>query len=242
MHKTVVLIPTYNEADSILKLIQDLVKIGTDIVVIDDNSPDRTSKLVEDLKLARVRVINNGMKNGIGSAYIAGFKLVLKDDYDFIATMDADGSHLVQDLQKMLEVIRECDVVMGSRWIQGGSVTNWPIHRRLLSQFGTWYARKALKMDFKDLTGGLRVYRSQTLKRLNLNSISSNGYCFQIEMIRAFSELNAVIREMPIHFIERTQGKSKMNRGIVIEAFLRVSTWGIQRLINTNADKLHYVK
>ena len=242
MHKNVVLIPTYNEADSILKLIQDLVKIDTDIVVIDDDSPDKTSKLVEDLKLARIRVINNGEKNGIGSAYIAGFKLVLKDDYDFIATMDADGSHLVQDLQKMLEVIRECDVVMGSRWIQGGSVTNWPIHRRLLSQFGTWYARRALKMDFKDLTGGLRIYKSQTLKRLNLDSISSNGYCFQIEMIRAFSELSAVIREVPIHFIERTQGKSKMNRGIVIEAFLRVSTWGIQRLINTNADKLHYVK
>ena len=242
MHKNVVLIPTYNEADSILKLIQDLVKIDTDIVVIDDDSPDKTAKLVDDLKLARIRVINNGEKNGIGSAYIAGFNLVLKDDYDFIATMDADGSHLVEDLQRMLETSPELDIVMGSRWIQGGSVTNWPIHRRLLSQFGTWYARKALKMDFKDLTGGLRVYRSKTLKKLNLNSISSNGYCFQIEMIRAFSELNAEIKEVPIHFIERAQGKSKMNRGIVIEAFLRVSTWGIERLISTNADKLHYVK
>jgi dolichol-phosphate mannosyltransferase len=242
MHKTVVLIPTFNEADSISKLIQDLIRIDTDIVVIDDDSPDKTAKLVEDLNLSRVRIINNGQKSGIGLAYIAGFKLALNNDYDFIATMDADGSHLVEDLTKMLEVIPECDVVMGSRWIQGGSVTNWPIHRKLLSQFGTWYARKALKMDFKDLTGGLRIYRSQTLKRLNLDSISSNGYCFQIEMIRAFSELNAAVREVPIHFIERTQGKSKMSRGIVLEAFFRVSTWGIQRLISTNADKLHYVK
>jgi dolichol-phosphate mannosyltransferase len=242
MPKTVVLIPTFNEADSISKLIQDLIRIDTDIVVIDDDSPDKTAKLVEDLNLSRVRIINNGQKSGIGLAYIAGFKLALNNDYDFIATMDADGSHLVEDLTKMLEVIPECDVVMGSRWIQGGSVTNWPIHRKLLSQFGTWYARKALKMDFKDLTGGLRIYRSQTLKRLNLDSISSNGYCFQIEMIRAFSELNAAVREVPIHFIERTQGKSKMSRGIVLEAFFRVSTWGLQRLISTNADKLHYVK
>jgi dolichol-phosphate mannosyltransferase len=241
-HKTVVLIPTYNEAESILSLLHELGKVDTDIVLIDDDSPDGTSKMVENLNLNRLRIINNGKKNGIGLAYIAGFKLVLNNDYDFIATMDADGSHLVEDLQRMLEVIPEWDVVMGSRWIQGGSVTNWPIHRRLLSQFGTWYARKALKMDFKDLTGGLRIYSSQTLKKLNLDSISSNGYCFQIEMIRAFFELNAAIKEVPIHFIERKQGKSKMNRSIVLEAFLRVSSWGIQRLTRYNADKLHYVK
>jgi dolichol-phosphate mannosyltransferase len=156
--------------------------------------------------------------------------------------MDADGSHLVQDLEKMLKIGASCDVVMGTRWITGGSVSNWPLHRKLLSQFGTWYARKTLGMTYKDLTGGLRVYKSQTLNRLNLDAISSNGYCFQIEMIRAFSQLKADIKEVPIHFFERVHGNSKMSKGIVIEAIFRVSLWGIHRKIGSNADKLHYVK
>jgi dolichol-phosphate mannosyltransferase len=134
------------------------------------------------------------------------------------------------------------DVVMGTRWMSGGSVLNWPLHRKLLSQFGTWYAKKVLAMPYRDLTGGLRVYNAQVLKKLNMKSIRSNGYCFQIEMIRALTELNAEFKEVPIQFIERELGKSKMSKKIVIEAFVRVTLWGFQRLVGYNADKLHYVK
>ena len=242
MQNSVVLIPTYNEADSIADLIHSLMKIEIDVIVIDDNSPDRTSKVVKDLGLDHVRVIDHGDKNGIGAAYIAGFQVALELGYKLIATMDADGSHLATDLKKMLIEGDSYDVVMGTRWMSAGSVLNWPLHRKLLSQFGTWYAKKVLAMPYRDLTGGLRVYNAQVLKKLNMKSIRSNGYCFQIEMIRALTELNAEFKEVPIQFIEREQGKSKMSKKIVIEAFVRVTFWGFQRLVGYNADKLHYVK
>lgn len=242
MHRSVVLIPTYNESKSVVKLIRELQSLNIDIVVIDDDSPDDTAKLVRNLNYSNVRVINNGEKMGIGVAYIAGFKVAIHDGYELIGTMDADGSHLVEDLQKMLSSGVNSDVVMGTRWILGGSVVNWSLHRRALSRFGTWYAQKVLGLPYKDLTGGLRVYKGRTLGKLNLDSILSNGYCFQIEMIRAFSSIGAIIKEIPITFIEREQGESKMSKGIAFEAFWRVSLWGFQRLTRYNADKLHYVK
>ena len=242
MNKSVVLIPTYNESKSIVSLIKELQSLDIDIIVIDDESPDDTAKLVRNLKYSKVQVIDNGQKKGIGVAYIAGFKVAIDDGYELIATMDADGSHLVDDLRKMLSSASNSDVVMGTRWIMGGSVLNWSLHRRVLSRFGTWYAQKVLGLPYKDLTGGLRVFKGTTLGKLNLNSIRSNGYCFQIEMIRAFSSLEAVINEVPITFIEREQGESKMSRGIAFEAFWRVSLWGLQRCTRYNADKLHYVK
>jgi len=242
MFKSVVLIPTYNEAKSIESLLHDLGNLSLDIIVIDDNSPDRTAFLIKKLNYSNVRLIENGAKGGIGAAYLAGLEFALKDGYDIIATMDADGSHLVNDLKNMLDTASTFDVVMGTRWVKGGSVHNWSLHRRILSQFGTWYARKALSLPFRDLTGGLRVYKGTMLRKLNLNSIRSNGYCFQIEMIRACSSINSVIKEVPITFIEREQGESKMNAKIVIEAFWRVTLWGFMRLIGINADKLHYVK
>jgi dolichol-phosphate mannosyltransferase len=242
MDRSVVLIPTYNESKSVVNLIRELQSLNIDIIVIDDDSPDDTAKLVRNLNYPNVRVIDNGKKLGIGAAYIAGFKFAIRDDYNLIATMDADGSHLVEDLRKMLTLSLNSDVVMGTRWIMGGSVVNWPLHRKFLSKFGTWYAQKALALPYKDLTGGLRVYNGTTLGKLNLDSIRSNGYCFQIEMIRAFSFLGANINEVPITFIEREQGESKMSKGIAFEAFWRVGLWGFQRLLGHNADKLHYVK
>ena len=242
MYRSVVLIPTYNESKSILNLIKELQSLDIDIIVIDDESPDDTAKLVRNLKYSNVEVIDNGQKKGIGVAYVSGFKIAIDSGYELIATMDADGSHLVEDLQKMISSASNSDVVMGTRWIMGGSVLNWSLHRRVLSRFGTWYAQKVLGLPYKDLTGGLRVYKGTTLGKLNLDSIRSNGYCFQIEMIRAFSTLEAVINEVPITFIEREQGESKMSRGIAFEAFWRVSLWGLQRCTRSNADKLHYVK
>jgi dolichol-phosphate mannosyltransferase len=242
MNKLVVLVPTYNESKSVVGLITELQKLSVDVIIIDDDSPDGTARLVRNLKHSNVRVIDNGEKMGIGAAYIVGFKVALHDGYELIATMDADGSHLVQDLEKMMIASSDSDVIMGTRWVPGGSVVNWPLHRRVLSRFGTWYAQKVLTLPFKDLTGGLRIYRGTSLAQLNLEAIRSNGYCFQIEMIRAFASLDAVISEVPITFIEREQGESKMSKGIVFEAFWRVSLWGLQRLVRRDADKLHYVK
>lgn len=242
MLKKVVLIPTYNEAESISTVLYEIQGLGVDVIVIDDESPDKTAQIVRSLDYPNVHVIDNGHKNGIGSAYIVGMKHAIDQGYGWIATMDADGSHLVRNLTQMLDADQSLDVVLGTRWMARGSVTNWSLHRRLLSQFGTWYARKALGLPYKDLTSGLRVYKASVLSGLNLDSIRSNGYCFQIEMIRAISTLNPLIAELPIQFVERKEGRSKMSGVIVLEAFYRVSIWGLLRLLRYNADKLHYVK
>ena len=242
MNNKVVLIPTYNESGSITSLLKELGKLNVDIIVIDDQSPDGTAQLIENLELRNVLVIHHGQKKGIGPAYLTGFKKAIQKGYSFIATMDADGSHQVPDLAKLFEHCQQTQVVMGSRWITGGSVSNWSIHRIALSKLGTWYASKCLHLPFKDLTGGLRVYSEKALHKLNLDSIRSNGYCFQIEMIRALTSSDTYIKEFPIQFIERRKGKSKMNQYIVMEAFIRVSLWGLRRIFRINADKLHYVK
>lgn len=242
MYEIALLIPTYNEAQSIVELLQNLQKLSIDVIVIDDDSPDGTSSIVKKLAYPHVRVIDNGYKKGIGNAYISGFKTACDMGYKKIATMDADGSHSVENLNQMVELCWRYDVVMGTRWITGGSVTNWSFHRQFLSQFGTWYARKCLGLPYKDLTGGLRIYDLDLLQKMNFSAIQSNGYCFQIEMIRACVSLNARIFEHPIQFVERRDGVSKMSKSIVAEAFYRVSIWGFQRIFRINADKLHYVK
>jgi dolichol-phosphate mannosyltransferase len=242
MNDKVVLIPTFNEADSICLVIEELKSLDVDIFVIDDDSPDETARIVKELQLDNVFVINHGLKNGIGPAYVTGLKIALEKGYSKIATMDADGSHQVADLARMFNVSDSSDVVMGTRWMNGGSVSNWKTHRIFISKFGTWFASRTLALPYKDLTGGLRVYDAKAIKRINLEAISSNGYCFQIEMIRAISTIEVPITEVPIHFIERQNGTSKMSKYIVLEAFVRVSLWGLQRISKYNADKLHYVK
>ena len=242
MNKSVVLIPTYNEAASIAALLIELTDIAVDVIVIDDDSPDLTAIIVKNLKMPHVRVIDHGKKGGIGPAYVLAMQESVESKYEKIATMDADGSHLVSDLSAMLDSSQDADVVMGTRWIPGASVSNWSFGRKRLSKFGTWYARKCLALPYKDLTGGLRVYDRRMLEMIDLDTIKSNGYCFQIEMINRLHLGGAKIKEVPIHFIERHGGVSKMSRSIVIEAFIRVSIWGFQRLIGINADKLHYVK
>ena len=242
MNKSVVLIPTYNEAASIAALLIELTDIAVDVIVIDDDSPDLTALIVKNLKMPHVRVIEHGKKGGIGPAYVLAMQESVESKYEKIATMDADGSHLVSDLSAMLDSSQDADVVMGTRWIPGASVSNWSFGRKRLSKFGTWYARKCLALPYKDLTGGLRVYDRRMLEMIDLDTIKSNGYCFQVEMINRLHLGGAKIKEVPIHFIERHGGVSKMSRSIVIEAFIRVSIWGFQRLIGINADKLHYVK
>jgi len=242
MNRYVVLIPTYNESESILTLLRELEALEVDIIVIDDDSPDGTAILVGNLASDRIKVIKHGSKNGIGPAYLSGITQAISEGYEKLITMDADGSHSVEDVQVLISKSANYDVVMGTRWIPGGEVSNWSASRELLSRFGTWYARKCLKLPFKDLTGGLRVYDAKSLLKLDLGKIRSNGYCFQIEMIRALYSQGATMCEVPIHFIERRAGKSKMSANIAVEAFFRVSVWGFQRILRPNADKLHYVK
>ena len=248
--RAMILIPTYNEATSVvellhsLKSLRDLKKFNFDVTVIDDNSPDKTAEIVASLNLDWVSILKREKKDGLGNAYRAGFAQVLSDSsYDQIVTMDADGSHRVADLPAMFAAISpEKSIVLGTRWIPGGSVVNWPKSRQLLSRSGTRYASLALGIKLADLTGGFRIYSRQLLESLNLKKMDATGYCFQIEMALAAHLAGATAKQVPITFVERINGVSKMSRAIVIEALLQTTRWGVKRRLRPNADKLHYVK
>ena len=248
--RAMILIPTYNEATSIVELVHSLNDLRNtnqfsfDVTVIDDNSPDQTAQIVDSLNLDWVNVLRREKKDGLGNAYRAGFAHVLADPrYDQIVTMDADGSHRVVDLPAMFAAISPGkSIVLGTRWITGGSVVNWPKSRQLLSKSGTKYASLALGIKLADLTGGFRIYSRQLLDSLNLKDMDATGYCFQIEMALAAHVAGAKATEVPITFVERINGVSKMSRAIVIEALIQTTRWGIKRRVWPNADKLHYVK
>jgi dolichol-phosphate mannosyltransferase len=250
--KAIVLIPTYNESTSIVELLNSLEEIQVeqnfDAVILDDNSPDKTADIVDSLALDWVSVIRRPGKAGLGAAYRAGFSEVLRNsEYQFIVTMDADGSHRVEDLPAILSAARNQAtdskvIVLGTRWMPGGSVVNWPRSRQLLSKSGTRYARLALRIPLNDLTGGFRVYSRNLLLSLKLDQMFATGYCFQIEMAMASDLAGATKIEVPIIFVERVNGVSKMSRAIVIEALWQTTLWGLARTFRPNADKLHYVK
>lgn len=247
--KPIILIPTYNESIAIVELLDKLSDLRRtrlfDVLVLDDNSPDGTADIVDNLSLPWVEVLRRPGKAGLGAAYRAGFATVLSTtDYTHVVTMDADGSHRVEDLPAMLDVEHqsELSITLGTRWIPGGSVVNWPLHRQLLSRAGTGYARLALRIALHDLTGGFRVYSTALLRRLRLDQMTATGYCFQIEMAMASVLAGASAREVPITFVERINGVSKMSRAIVIEALWQTTVWGASRAFRPNADKLHYVK
>ena len=247
--KPVILIPTYNESIAIVELLHQLSTLHNardfDVIVLDDNSPDKTADIVDSMKLPWVRVLRRPGKAGLGAAYRAGFAEVLNSsDYTHVVTMDADGSHRVEDLPAMLDAVHtsELSITLGTRWIPGGSVVNWPISRQLLSRAGTAYARIALRIPLHDLTGGFRIYSLPLLRSLNLSQMTATGYCFQIEMAMASDLAGASKVEVPITFVERINGVSKMSKAIVIEALWQTTLWGLSRTLKPNADKLHYVK
>ena len=246
-----IMIPTYNEREAIALLLPQIAKIQIpeveiQVLVIDDNSPDRTSEYVASLELPFVKILNRTKKEGLGRAYMAGIKFLLQDQkITHLISMDADGSHRVVDLVKLIESAKshpKASLIIGSRWVKGGGIVNWPFARKLLSKAGTAYAKFALKMKITDLTGGFKVYPRWAVDKIDLEKITSNGYCYQIEMTHAFSQLNAPIVEEPITFIEREVGVSKMNQRIVIEAMWQVTRWGLTLRFHPSADKLHYVK
>ena len=239
--KIVILIPTYNEAESICELINKLVEFRRpsqykfDLVVIDDNSPDKTADIVEAMRLPWVQLLRRPQKDGLGAAYRAGFLKVLGDSqYSHVVTMDADGSHRVEDLPALLESMESStsnkSLVLGTRWMPGGSVVNWPKYRQLLSKSGTRYAKFALGINLNDLTGGFRIYSVDLLNCFDFNQMHATGYCFQIEMAMAANTAGANATEVPITFVERSKGSSKMNGWIALEALIFTSRNGIKRL------------
>jgi dolichol-phosphate mannosyltransferase len=241
--KIVILVPTYNEAETICELIDKLAKYRNsgqyrfDLVVIDDNSPDKTADIVEEMRLSWVQLLRRPKKDGLGAAYRAGFLKVLgESQYSHVITMDADGSHRVEDLPALLMSMETStsskSLVIGTRWMPGGSVVNWPKYRQLLSKSGTRYAKFALGINLNDLTGGFRIYNSDLLNSFDFNDMHATGYCFQIEMAMAADAAGAKATQVPITFVERSKGSSKMNGWIALEAFIFTSKNGIKRLIS----------
>lgn len=232
--KSLVIIPTYNEMDNLPKLIPDVLSTddSIDILIVDDNSPDGTAKFVEDLASQnnRIHILNREKKMGLGTAYIAGFKYALQNNYDYIFEMDADFSHDPNEIKNFLIAIKENDLVLGSRYIHGVRVLNWPMRRLLLSFFASVYTRIITGMPVRDATGGFKCFRKQVLEAIDLNKVRSNGYSFQIEMTFKAYAKGFKIKEIPIVFVDRVKGKSKMSKKIVREAVLMVWKLRIQSI------------
>lgn len=230
--KTLVIIPTFNEADTVLSTINSLLTElpQVNVLVVDDNSPDGTAQLVSEAGKsdARINLLSRIAKQGLGPAYLEGFAWAFSNGYDLIVEMDADGSHQAKDLASMLSA-DGADLVIGSRWVPGGAVLNWPWSRKLISRVGNIYARLMLRTSISDMTSGFRVYRAPFLKKLLAEPVSSQGYSFQVELAYRAEKLGVVV-EKPITFVERTSGKSKMTLAIVLEALTKVTFWGIKRL------------
>ena len=233
-----VVIPTYNEADN-LELIVARVRSAVpdaDILVADDNSPDGTGDIAEKLSLTddHVHVLHRPGKQGLGAAYLAGFGWALDRGYGAVVEMDADGSHDPAELPALLEALGDADLAVGSRWVRGGTVRNWPRSRELLSRGGNAYARIMLGLSVHDATGGYRAYRASTLHDIGLHSVTSQGYCFQIDLTLRAVRAGKKVVEVPITFTERTRGRSKMSRTIVLEALWKVTEWGVTGRIRRN--------
>lgn len=231
--KTLVVIPTYNEALTIRETVVEVLNLlpTVAVLVVDDNSPDGTSKIVSVLaeNEPRLDLLSRPDKKGLGLAYLAGFEWGFERSFDFIVEMDADGSHRAIDLQSLLDAAPDADLVIGSRWIAGGEVQNWPAHRKFVSKFGNSYAKFMLGTKIQDMTSGFRVYRANFLQTLLERQVSSHGYSFQVELAYLASKLGVVI-ERPITFVERVNGNSKMTLAIVLEALTKVTFWGLKRL------------
>jgi len=235
MPDLLVILPTYNEIESLPPLLARVRAAvpDADVLIVDDSSPDGTGELADSLAATddRVSVLHRTAKDGLGRAYLAGFAIALEQGYPFVAEIDADGSHDPAELPAMLELARGgAGLVIGSRWVPGGSVVNWPWHRRAISRAGNAYSRLMLRSGIRDLTAGYRIFATDALRSLELDRVSSQGYCFQVEMAWRIERSGLRVAEHPITFVERATGRSKMHSGIVIEALLRVTQWGLTGL------------
>lgn len=226
--RRVVIIPTYNERDNVEQLLPAILAQPIDnlsVMVVDDNSPDGTAEIVKQLQLkySNIILLERAGKEGLGPAYIAAFQEALRLGFDQIAHMDGDFSHDPSVLPTLFATLEDADVVIGSRYCPGGGVANWNFFRRIISRYGNWYARTMLRLPVRDATGGFRAFRSNVLQAINLESLSSLGYNFMIEVLYYVAQLNVTIREIPITFTERREGVSKFSFAILIESFWRVA-------------------
>ena len=224
--RKLVIIPTYNEIDNLKKLLPELMNLNEkfDILVVDDSSPDGSAGFVFEFKkkAPRIHLLTREIKNGLGQAYIAGFKWGIENSYDVLVEMDADFSHRPVDLMKILTEIEKTDVIIGSRYVLGGATVNWGFLRKLISKGGSLYSRLILGFPIQDWTGGFNAWKVEVLKKIGLDSIRSNGYSFQIELKYKALKNNFSVKEIPIIFEDRQVGQSKMSLKIVIEAFYKV--------------------
>jgi len=231
-----VVIPTYDEAENVRGILDVVMQAvpSAHVLVVDDGSPDGTGDIVASVaeQDARVHLMRRTGKLGLGSAYVAGFRWGLERGYGLLVEMDADGSHPADRLPALVDAVTGTDDVMlsiGSRWTPGGSVVDWPWYRQLLSRGGNAYARIMLRVDVRDITAGFRVYRAETIAAMDLDSIDSKGYCFQVDMTLRVHDQGGRIVEVPIQFRDRLLGVSKMSQAIVVEAMVRVTQWGLRR-------------
>ncbi len=225
--KSIVVIPTYNEADNIEKLIQQIFSLnlpGLEILIVDDNSPDGTSEIINKLQITnyKLHLIKRTSKLGLGSAYIAGFKKALKLGADYIFEMDADFSHNPQDIPRMLEAIQNADLVIGSRKIPGGKIIGWNWWRKFMSNGAMWFSRILLNLQTRDVTAGFRCFRREVLEKIDLDKITSNGYAFQEEMLYRTEKADFKILEIPVIFVDRQAGQSKLNKKDILEFFITI--------------------
>ncbi|HEY3685023.1 MAG TPA: polyprenol monophosphomannose synthase [Streptosporangiaceae bacterium] len=235
----IVIIPTYNEYQNIEMIVGRVRESVPDahILVADDNSPDGTGAIADTLAKDddHVHVLHRAGKEGLGAAYIAGFRWALERGYDVVVEMDADGSHQPEQLPNLLRALdstapaARADLVLGSRWVRGGRVRNWPLKRELLSRAANLYARVMLGIPVRDATGGYRAFRAATLKRIGLDDVQSQGYCFQVDLAMRTLDDGMRVREVPITFVERVHGASKMSKDVFREALVRVTLWGLAR-------------
>jgi dolichol-phosphate mannosyltransferase len=219
--------PTYNEVESLSFSINSIreLELELDVLIVDDNSPDGTGHLADQLSNSKTIVLHRKAKDGLGAAYLAGFNWAISRDYEVVIEMDADGSHQAKDLQKILDQVENADLVLGSRWVNGGEVVNWPWYRKMISRAGNRYAKQMLGTKINDMTSGFRAFRVEFLKTLELEGVAARGYGFQVEMALRTHRAGGRIIEVPIVFIERNFGRSKMTIAIVLEALWLVTKW-----------------
>jgi dolichol-phosphate mannosyltransferase len=240
--QVLVIVPTYQERENLPLIVGRVRASAPDahVLVVDDNSPDGTGAVADELAHDddHVHVLHRPGKQGLGAAYIAGFRWGLEHGYGTLVEMDADGSHQPEELPTLLTAMQTADVALGSRWVRGGTVRNWPKSREALSRGANTYARLLLGIPIRDATGGYRAYRARVLRSFELDAVRSQGYCFQIELaLRALRRGFRVV-EVPIEFVERQHGASKMSRAIVLEALWRVTVWGVQSRVGVLDRKL----